>query len=126
MYDEGGRPIPFHQVCPSHPCYLVVPQTPDSKMNSSNVQSSTPEKGVEEANVQEVEVPEHKHSSVRSQMKAKAKGKSSKIVRLKTGRQEEPKTDLKRKRKEKKSKVISLKTDSGTLLFHYFKSHSFF
>ena len=85
-------------------------------MNSSNLQSSTPEKGVEEANVQEAEVPEHKNSSAPSQMKAKAKGKSSKIVRLKTGRQEEPKIDLKRKRKEKKSKVISLKTDSGKLL----------
>lgn len=114
VFDEVGRPIPFEQVCTSHPCYLVVPQTPDSKMSNSMayskheimVQDSPPERNY---NIkQEGSYPSRKSSDYRlnietpeSEVKQKSKGRN--ILRLKTKPSEIiTKTDLKRMRKEKR------------------------
>ena len=43
VVDSCGHPIPFDQKCPTHPCYLVIPETPDSKRSNSLLKDSVPE-----------------------------------------------------------------------------------
>jgi hypothetical protein len=125
VFDESGRPIPFEQICPSHPCYLVVPQTPDSKMSNSLVYSKH-EGMVHDSppcrhyNIkQEESLPSEKSSDYKlnienSEAANRSKSKGKNILRLKTKPSEiSNKTDLKRKRKEKRKNAHKI-PDNGS------------
>lgn len=88
VFNEAGNPIPFKDICSSHPCYLIMPQTPDSKMNSSAMQNSTPENHYEMRQRHEYlrESPEildckQPTANYKSAQKSRKRGKN--ILRLK-------------------------------------------
>lgn len=111
VYDNHGRPIPFDQMCPGHPCYLVVPQTPESKITNSVMQNSTPEGAYTNAIKQESPEMEEQHEcrheaigdrstgpSAEKHMRTRSKARN--LVRLKTKPNESSfKLEAKRKRK---------------------------
>lgn len=76
----------FKDICASHPCYLIMPQTPDSKLSNSMVQSSTPEGGYK---MEQEESPEQKSTPKQEKplipkVENKSKRKSKNVLRLKT------------------------------------------
>ena len=132
MYDEEGRPVPFDQVCSSHPCYLVVPPTPESKMNQSLLQNSTPEGAYEEAikNEQPKVVEESPTIAPKkldmqkvmtdSEPVSKGRTRNKNVLRLKTTPLETNfKIDNKRKRKEKRHKMANSKSSVETGRLNY-------
>lgn len=98
-------------MCPGHPCYLVVPQTPDSKITNSVMQNSTPEGAYAQAIKQEIPEMEEQHECVHEELGDRSSGPSAEkhmrtrskarnLVRLKTKPQESSfKLEAKRKRK---------------------------
>lgn len=103
-------------MCPSHPTYLVVPQSPYSKMNTSMMDNSTPDRTYKNtfgpAHLPEINSPEIQKQASRkrthSETDEKDKSRNKNIMRLKTKQPENGlKMESKRKRKEKRNKASS-------------------
>ena len=140
IFDWNGKQIPFDNNWKDHPCYLVVPKTPESKISHS-VHNSSPEEEnvqseeskllylfyfvisnlslevIEESIKRELPSPEEKASNNKS--------KNRNILRLKTktGEDEHSKPDSKRRRKDKKAHKNQLKgisiDDNYNLITHF-------
>jgi hypothetical protein len=134
VYDEEGKPVPFDQVCASHPCYLVVPPTPESKMNQSLLQQSTPEGAyVEAIRNEQTEVIDESPTLAPKKLDmqkilsdtetvTKSRTRNKNVLRLKTTPLESNfKIDNKRKRKEKRHKLANSKcsVDTGKLFLGF-------
>ena len=108
VYNQDWHPIAFKDICPSHPCYLVMDRTPDSKKENSNLQSSTPEKAYgmnahenEELDNQSPERAKKPMALPKVENKSKRKGKN--VLRLKTKISDNEKGAAKRSKNAKNS-----------------------
>ena len=126
IYDWNGNQIPFDNKWRDHPCFLVVPKTPDSKLSNS-ANNSTPEDEnasvnqsnhwsnfdfVFNFNIFQIDDENMKHEQISYEEKiVRIKNKGRNVLKLKTRTCEVEcsRIDSKRRRKDKKSHKNSSK-----------------
>lgn len=120
----NGYPIPFDQAkCHTHPVYLVIPETPESRMMNSI--SNSPEENEKSSNekydmskfelslINKLEVPSESIAEPSAKL-IKSKSKSKNILRLNTRSGEAPaKNESKRKRKYRATKNVPKSNEHG-------------